>query len=149
MAKHVNHTSRGVVMPRGAEAPGFVDVGHKSSMSMPEAKSAEKKYYPSLHLDKHIPGLDRVKIGEDAVIVAKVRLTSVRKDEHGASMGLEVREVKDINPGRGKVGKVMGEYKRGSLRSSSGAKVTSRKQAIAIGMSEAGLSRKKKRKRKS
>ena len=36
-----------------------------------------------------------------------------------------------------KVEKVMREKKRGTLRSSSGAKVKSRKQAIAIGLSEA------------
>ena len=49
-----------------------------------------------------------------------------------------------------KVAKVLGEFKAGQLRSSSGAKVTNRKQAIAIGLSEAGLSRpKKKRKRRS
>ncbi|HEX7880572.1 MAG TPA: DUF6496 domain-containing protein [Candidatus Eisenbacteria bacterium] len=36
-----------------------------------------------------------------------------------------------------KVEKVMHERKHGTLRSSSGAKVTSRKQAIAIGLSEA------------
>jgi hypothetical protein len=36
-----------------------------------------------------------------------------------------------------KVAKVMRERKRGTLRSSSGKKVTSRKQAIAIGLSEA------------
>jgi hypothetical protein len=36
-----------------------------------------------------------------------------------------------------KVGKVMHEKKRGKLRSGSGRKVTSRKQAIAIGLSEA------------
>lgn len=35
-----------------------------------------------------------------------------------------------------KVGKVMGEYKRGTLKSSSGHKVKSRKQAVAIAMSE-------------
>lgn len=46
-----------------------------------------------------------------------------------------------------KVKKVMGEYKEGSLRSSSGAKVTSRKQAVAIAMSESGQSRKKKGKK--
>lgn len=34
--------------------------------------------------------------------------------------------------------KTMGEYKRGTLKSGSGKKVTSRKQAIAIAMSEAG-----------
>jgi hypothetical protein len=36
-----------------------------------------------------------------------------------------------------KVKKVMHERKRGTLRSGSGGKVTSRKQAIAIGLSEA------------
>lgn len=36
-----------------------------------------------------------------------------------------------------KVEKVMHEMKEGKLKSGSGAKVTSRKQAIAIGLSEA------------
>ena len=39
-----------------------------------------------------------------------------------------------------KIGKVMGEYKEGKLKSSSGQKVKSRDQAIAIAMSEAGRS---------
>jgi len=39
--------------------------------------------------------------------------------------------------GRGKVGKVLGEFKRGTLRSSSGGKVRKRKQAVAIALSEA------------
>jgi len=39
--------------------------------------------------------------------------------------------------GRRKVSKVMGEYKRRSLRSSSGSKVRKRKQAVAIALSEA------------
>jgi hypothetical protein len=43
---------------------------------------------------------------------------------------------------KNKVKKVMGEYKRGTLKSSSGAKVKSRKQAVAIAMSEAGKSKK-------
>lgn len=47
--------------------------------------------------------------------------------------------------GKKKVEKVMGEYKRGTLKSSSGAKVKSRKQAVAIAMSEAGMSKKKRR----
>lgn len=38
---------------------------------------------------------------------------------------------------KGKVEKVMGEYKRGKLKSGSGGKVKSRKQAIAIALSEA------------
>jgi len=40
-----------------------------------------------------------------------------------------------------KVEKVMHEYKAGSLKSSSGSKVTNRKQAIAIALSEAGKSK--------
>lgn len=36
-----------------------------------------------------------------------------------------------------KVGKVMKEFKEGQLKSGSGDKVASRKQAIAIGISEA------------
>jgi len=39
--------------------------------------------------------------------------------------------------GRAKVKKVMGEFKSGTLKSGSGAKVKDRKQAIAIGLSEA------------
>lgn len=47
--------------------------------------------------------------------------------------------------GKAKIEKVMGEFKRGKLHSGSkaGPKVKSRKQAIAIAMSEAGRGRKK------
>jgi hypothetical protein len=41
-----------------------------------------------------------------------------------------------------KVAKVMREFRSGDLKSSSGQKVTNPKQAIAIGLSEAGLSKK-------
>jgi Family of unknown function (DUF6496) len=42
-----------------------------------------------------------------------------------------------------KVHKVMHEHKKGKLESGSGKKVRSRKQAIAIAMSESGQSKKK------
>jgi hypothetical protein len=45
-----------------------------------------------------------------------------------------------------KVKRVMGEHKRGELKSGSGRKVKSRKQAIAIAMSESGQSRRRKKK---
>lgn len=44
-----------------------------------------------------------------------------------------------------KVEKVMHEFKEGELKSSSGQKVTDHEQAIAIAMSEAGMSKKKKK----
>jgi Family of unknown function (DUF6496) len=49
---------------------------------------------------------------------------------------------------RRKVGRVMGEYKRGALKSSSGRRVKSRRQAVAIAMSESGQSRWRKKARK-
>jgi hypothetical protein len=48
-----------------------------------------------------------------------------------------------MTKGQKKVGKVMSEFKSGKLKSSSGKKVTNPKQAIAIGLSEAGMSKKK------
>ena len=44
-----------------------------------------------------------------------------------------------------KVKKVMGEYKRGTLKTSAGKKVRNPKQALAIGYSEARRAKKKKR----
>jgi len=48
---------------------------------------------------------------------------------------------------RSKVGKVMSEFKEGKLKHSAGGKVKSRKMAIAISLSEAGLSKKKAKKK--
>ena len=53
--------------------------------------------------------------------------------------------------GKGKIKKVMKEHKNGTLKSGSGKKVTSRKQAVAIALSEARKSGAKipKKKKKS
>jgi hypothetical protein len=47
-------------------------------------------------------------------------------------------------PKKNKVATVMREFRSGKLKSSSGQKVTNPKQAMAIGLSEAGLSKPKK-----
>lgn len=49
------------------------------------------------------------------------------------------------SPRQKKVEKVMHDRKKGTLRSGSGRKVKSRKQAIAIAMSESGQSKSRKK----
>lgn len=52
-----------------------------------------------------------------------------------------------MKKGQKKVEKVMGEFKRGTLKSgSTDKKVANPKQAVAIALNEAGLSRKKTKK---
>lgn len=50
---------------------------------------------------------------------------------------------KPMSKKQSKVGTVMREFKAGKLKSSSGSKVTNPKQAVAIAMSEAGMSKRK------
>lgn len=62
-------------------------------------------------------------------------------------LGRGARKRKHLR-GKKKVAAVMREFKKGKLHSGSGRIVKSRKQAIAIAMSEAGLSKRKRPMRK-
>lgn len=56
--------------------------------------------------------------------------------KHPDKLGAGAAKRKSLPP-KEKVGVVMSEFKRGTLRSGSGSKVTNPKQAVAIGLSEA------------
>ena len=68
--------------------------------------------------------------------------------KHSSKLGAGAKKRKKLH-GQKKVEVVMGEFKRGTLHSGSGEIVKKRDQAIAIAMSEAGLSKKKKGKKRS
>ena len=59
-----------------------------------------------------------------------------RAMKHKDVLGAGAKKRKSLNP-KDKVHTVMKEFKRGTLHSGSGEKVTNPKQAIAIGLSEA------------
>ena len=62
---------------------------------------------------------------------------------HSNKLGAGAKARKHLK-GKKKIEVVMGEFKRGTLHSGSGDIVNNRKQAVAIAMSEAGMSKKKK-----
>ena len=63
--------------------------------------------------------------------------------EHSNKLGAGASKRKQLFHGKEKIPVVMKEFKRGTLHSGSGKIVKNRHQAVAIAMSEAGLSNKK------
>jgi hypothetical protein len=53
--------------------------------------------------------------------------------------------MKKMTQSEKKIDKVMGEFKKGELKTGSGEKVTKRSQAVAIALSESGLTKKNKK----
>jgi len=79
-----------------------------------------------------------------------VALTERQREatRHPNKLGAGAKMRKKLH-GQEKVGVVMHEFKHGTLHSGSGEIVKNPKQAVAIAMSEAGLSRKKKNRGKT
>ena len=70
-----------------------------------------------------------------------------KAEKHSNKLGAGAKARKRLR-GKEKVGVVMHEFKHGTLHSGSGDIVKNPKQAIAIGLHEAGLSKPKRRKKK-
>lgn len=75
----------------------------------------------------------------------EARMTIVMAMKHPDKTGAGAKKRKKLKSKKDKVHVVMKEFKRGTLRSGSGAKIKSRAQAIAVALKEAGLSKKNKK----
>jgi len=78
------------------------------------------------------------------IVDAAEKMTVEEAYKHPDKLGAGAKKRKKLKNKQDKVHVVMGEFKRKKLRSGSGDKVTNRKQAIAIALSEAGLTKKSK-----
>jgi hypothetical protein len=117
---------------------------YKSKFNTPEQAAKYKEFYA-----QYAPGGKKYK-GEN-LKKAENNLYSLLKGEkavatalkHPDKLGKGAKKRKKLKTKEDKVAAVMREFKRGTLRSGSGAKVTDVKQAQAIAMSESGQSIKK------
>ncbi len=64
---------------------------------------------------------------------------------HSNKLGAGAEKRKELLHGKEKIPVVMKEFARGTLHSGSGAIVKSQKQAVAIALSEAGMSKKRRK----
>lgn len=94
---------------------------------------------------KFSPAIQKLVDRAEAEWKRGARLPSAYKHPNRPGAGAARRRALRLSP-KQKVHVVMGEFKRGTLLSA-GKPVTSREQAIAIAMSEAGLSWRKPRRR--
>lgn len=105
-------------------------------MKKHEKEHEKHEKHEKMHKDKaHVPKKKHKKKHEKHKEEAKEH-RSEKAMKHKDALGAGAKKRKKL-PAKEKVGVVMREFKRGTLNSGSGAKVTNPKQAIAIGLSEA------------
>lgn len=140
LARHI--APRIQVVRRGATWIFTSQIGDKKAEVMMPAEAGERRvknlpegFYKKLYdAMKSLPA--------HKLVFGKSAPASTYK--HPDKLGAGAKKRKKLKKKGDKVEAVMHEYKRGTLHSGSGQKVTDKKQALAIALSEAGLSRKKK-----
>jgi len=107
--------------------PSSKDIGHAMA-DMPSMPS----YAPQITIPlSEFKELSKENAGNDVMLVVKGVVKTIGEKRLELSL-----EYATVIHGSHKVGKVMSEFKQKSLKSGSGHKVTSRSQALAIGLSE-------------
>lgn len=103
---------------------------------MPNVASAFAKHMGHFTTDgQNVKPGDKVK----AVVHGKVSSIHQHQGDKKPQASVDINKVEHHSPPLHKVGRALGEFKRGELHSGSkhGPKVTSKAQALAIGFSEA------------
>lgn len=90
--------------------------------------------------------LSHVPADQWALIEAAVEQAGGIRETDGYAGTVLTKAIQEAYKAKNKVATVMGEFKEGKLRSSSGSKVTNPKQAIAIALSEQRRAKKKRKK---
>lgn len=90
LSKKLRAAVRDEAVARGSST-GFVSLAEKPAR-VEAATSSPKAYFPSLHLNKPLKGLDGV--GKTYTIEAKVRVRRLEQGQDGASVSLDVLAIR-------------------------------------------------------
>jgi len=136
-----------VMRSQGLRSPGAEMAREEAMEGYKKGGMAMRKQYPTNNGNPLISGPKAAPAPKADMLYSKkeVNAKNLLADGKGAPMPHPKGSVNMAKGGQAKVGKVMGEFKEGKLHSGSksGPVVKSRKQAIAIGLSEARAAKKK------
>lgn len=149
----------GVVEEEGSMQPGHLQLMRAirnfqlSQMLAQDAPTLQEMLHPNENISNpeigvstnFIPITDEVVIPDRLIIERNLQRMA---NQRPAVMNLK-KDLADVvsfakSKGKKKIGIVLGEYKRGTLKSSSGKQVKNRKQALAIALSEMRRNKRKK-----
>ena len=122
-------------LPRYTERQGWIGGDSRTLYAFTDRRTGKVGVYPGGGGSKKKLLMH---VGPEADVRVATRAEAEELWQSPLSSGWNVSHARKYGPkATEKIGKTMGEFKRGKLKSSSGQKVKSRKQAIAIGISQA------------